>query len=48
MLAGAQDFDQTDSHDRAVRDLIAAGLLRRDGDSIVPTHAAMCFDALSD
>jgi hypothetical protein len=48
MLADDQDFEQTDSHDRAVRDLIAAGLLRRDGDSIVATHAAMCFDAMSD
>jgi hypothetical protein len=48
MVAGDQDFEQTDSHDRAVRDLIAAGLLRRDGDSIVATHAAMCFEALQD
>lgn len=47
MLDGEQDFDQIDSHDRAVRDLIAAGLLRRDGDSVVATHAAMHFDSLS-
>jgi hypothetical protein len=27
----------------AVRDLIAAGLLRREGDSIIPTRAAVHF-----
>lgn len=37
------DFSQTDAHDRAVRDLIAAGLLRREGNSIVATRAAVHF-----
>jgi hypothetical protein len=46
MLAGTQDFSQIDAHDRAVRDLIAVGLLRRDGDSVVATRAALYFDAL--
>lgn len=31
---------------RAVRDLVAVGLLRRDGDSILPTRAALRFDWL--
>ena len=35
-----------DAHDRAVRDLIAAGLLRREGDSIIPTRAAVHFYSL--
>jgi hypothetical protein len=48
MLAGEQDFQQIDAHDRAVRDLIGAGLLRRDGDSVVATHAAMYFYTLND
>jgi hypothetical protein len=46
MLGDRRDFAQADAHDRAVRDLSAAGLLRRDGDSIVPTRAALCFYAL--
>jgi hypothetical protein len=31
---------------RAVRDLTATGLLRREGDSILPTRAAVHFDLL--
>jgi hypothetical protein len=46
MLAGDDDFSKVDSHTRAVRDLSAAGLLRRDGDSIVPTRAALRFELL--
>jgi hypothetical protein len=46
MLAGEQDFAQIDAHDRAVRELVAAGLLRHDGDSVVPTRAAVRFAAL--
>jgi hypothetical protein len=48
MLAGRQGFVQVDAHDRAVRDLIACGLLRHDGDSVLPTRAAIRFDALRD
>jgi hypothetical protein len=48
MLAGEQDFERSDDHDRAVSDLIGAGLLRRDGDSVVATHAAMYFHSLND
>ncbi|MES1193577.1 MAG: hypothetical protein ABUM26_04580 [Solirubrobacterales bacterium] len=43
LFVDRQDFSQTDAHDRAVRDLIAAGLLRREGDSIVATRAAVHF-----
>lgn len=46
ILLGAISFAATDAYDRAVRDLIAVGLLRHDGDSIVPSRAALCFDAL--
>jgi hypothetical protein len=46
MLVGYAGFAQADALDRAVRDLSAAGLLRRDGDSIVPTRAAVYFYAL--
>jgi hypothetical protein len=46
LLVDRQDFSQTDAHDRAVRDLIAAGLLRREGDSIIPTRAAVHFYVL--
>jgi hypothetical protein len=46
MRADAHDFTRTDAHGRAVEDLIAAGLLRRDGDSIIATRAATHFDHL--
>jgi len=36
MLTGRQDFARVDAHDRSVRDLVACGLLRRDGDSVPP------------
>jgi hypothetical protein len=43
LFVDRHDFSQADAQDRAVRDLIAAGLLRREGDSIIPTRAAMHF-----
>jgi hypothetical protein len=46
MRADAHDFARTDAHNRAVDDLIAAGLLRHDGDSIIASRAAMHFDHL--
>jgi hypothetical protein len=46
MLVDQRAFSETDAHDRAVRDLIAAGLLRREGDSIIATRAAVHFYAL--
>jgi hypothetical protein len=46
MLADGREFARLDAHGRAVRELIAAGLLRRDGDSVVATRAAVRFAAL--
>jgi hypothetical protein len=43
MLVDRQDISQADAHDRAIRDLIAPGPLRREGDSIIPTRAAVHF-----
>jgi hypothetical protein len=41
-----QDFSQADAYDRAVRDLVAVGLLRHDGDSVIATRAASYFARL--
>jgi hypothetical protein len=43
MVPNDEDFSQTDAYDRAVRDLTAAGLVRRDGGSVIPTRAAVHF-----
>jgi predicted transcriptional regulator len=43
----AMEIDGEDSVAQAVRDLIAVGLLRRNGDSLLPTRAALVFDRLS-
>ena len=40
------DFTQSDALERAVRELGSAGLLQRRGDLILPTRAALRFDAL--
>jgi hypothetical protein len=47
MLVDEHDFSQVDECERAVRDLVASGLLRHDGDSVIPTRAAMRFAALN-
>jgi hypothetical protein len=39
-------FDDGDSVERAVRELVGVGLLECEGGSIVPTKAALYFDAL--
>lgn len=44
--AGAADFEQTDAIERAVRDLVAAGLLFRNDELVLPTRAALRFDEL--
>jgi hypothetical protein len=36
----------TDAIERAVRDLVAAGLLFRNGELVLPTRAALRFDEL--
>jgi hypothetical protein len=44
--AGA-DFSEGDAIERAVRDLVAAGLLHRQGEAIRPTRAALRFERLN-
>jgi len=41
-------FGERDAIERAVRDLVAAGLLRRNGDLVLPTRAALRFSELAD
>lgn len=43
----ARELDEGgDALERAVRDLIAAGLLHRSGELVLPTRAALRFDEL--
>lgn len=42
----ALEVGQDDATRRATADLIAVGLLRRDGGSVLPTRAALRFDQL--
>jgi hypothetical protein len=46
VAADPDDFGERDSVERAVRDLAAAGLLRRDGELLTPSRAALRFDQL--
>lgn len=39
--AGAADFASEDAVERAIRELVGAGLLRSQGGSILPTRAAL-------
>jgi hypothetical protein len=41
-------FEERDRHRRAVRDLIAGGLIHRVGDLVLPTRAAVNFHGLSE
>ena len=41
------ELEDADAVTRAVRDLTAAGLLRREGESVLPTLAAVRFDQIS-
>ncbi len=45
-LARELGGEDADSIERAVRDLVAAGLLRRSGSLVLPTRAALRFDEL--
>jgi hypothetical protein len=45
-VAPNQDFAGRDAVARAVRDLVAVGLLHRQGDLVLPTRAALRFDGL--
>jgi hypothetical protein len=40
------DFAANDAVERAVRELIAAGLVHRSGDVVLPSRAALRFDEL--
>jgi hypothetical protein len=39
--AGSADFGSEDAVERAIRELVSAGLLRCEGGSILPTRAAL-------
>ncbi len=45
-LARELGEEDADAIERAVRDLVAAGLLRRSGSLVLPTRAALRFDEL--
>jgi hypothetical protein len=45
-LAVGDDFSERDAIERAVQELIAAGLLHRNGELLLPTRAALRFDEL--
>jgi len=44
--AGTERFGETDDIERAIRDLVGAGLLNRIGEGIAPSGAALVFNAL--
>ncbi len=46
MVGGSEDFAERDAVERAVRDLVGSGLLRRCGELILPTRAAVHFHRL--
>ena len=48
LTVASTDFQEQDRIERAVRDLVAAGLLHRVGDLVLPTRAAAYFDALEE
>lgn len=48
LTAGTTDFQERDRIERAVRDLVAGGLLHRVGDLVLPTRAAVNFHLLEE
>jgi hypothetical protein len=46
MAVGGADFEREDAVERAIRELVGAGLLECEGGFVVPTRAALYFDAL--
>ncbi|MGE5527206.1 MAG: hypothetical protein ACM3Q9_00910 [Methanosarcina sp.] len=46
LAAGDEEFTEQDRVQRAVRELIAVGLLNQSGDLVLPTRAAARFYAL--
>ena len=47
LTVASRDFSEHDRIQRAVRDLTAGGLLHRIGELVLPTRAAVNFDALA-
>jgi len=45
-IGETEDFTQTDSVERAVRELVAAGLAHRTGEVVIPSRAALRLDEL--
>jgi len=41
-----EDYGERDDFERALRDLVAAGLLRRCGDSVLPSRAVLRYEEL--
>ncbi|MBS1885606.1 MAG: hypothetical protein JSU06_00280 [Actinobacteria bacterium] len=39
--------EEVDAYERALRDLVGTGLLRLEGESVVPTLAALCSEEIS-
>jgi hypothetical protein len=48
LTVGSTEFSDQDAIKRAVRDLTAGGLLRRVGDLVLPTRAAVNFHSLGE
>ena len=48
LTAGITEFQERDRVERAVRDLVAGGLLHRVGDLVLPTRAAVNFYLLEE
>jgi hypothetical protein len=48
LTVGSTEFIECDRIERAVRDLVAVGLLHRVGDLVLPTRAAVVFGDLGD
>lgn len=46
IVGTSPDFSERDQIERAIRDLIATGLLHRSGDLVLPTRAAVHFHEL--
>jgi hypothetical protein len=46
MVIESADFAECDAVERAVRDLVGAGLLHRSGELVLPTRAAVHFHRL--
>lgn len=44
--AGAEGFEEADAIERAIGDLVGAGLLNRVAGVVAPTRAALVFNAL--